>query len=255
MTKKTTAKTTAKVGDVATGDGWELRCGDYRDVLANEFDFVVADAVITDPPYSERTHSGHSKIASKNDCRSIDYDYLTHGDAMEWAANLSSMSAGWVCVLTDHTLVSSWEKGFKEAGRYAFAPIPCIERGGRFRMIGDGPPCVTVNLVPARPRTREDGAFPYWNKWHKTPAGYYITTTEDKLVIGGKTLALMRAIVRDYSRRGELVVDPCAGGGTTLLAAVLEGRRAIGAELDPATFELAVARLRRGYTPTFDFGT
>jgi len=63
----------------------------------------------------------------------------------------------------------------------------------------------------------------------------------------------MRAIVRDYSRPGELVCDPCAGGGTTLLAAVLEGREAIGTELDPKTFELAVARLRKGYTPSFGF--
>lgn len=33
----------------------ELRLGDYREVLAD----VEADAVITDPPYSERTHKGH----------------------------------------------------------------------------------------------------------------------------------------------------------------------------------------------------
>ena len=59
----------------------------------------------------------------------------------------------------------------------------------------------------------------------------------------------MRPIVRDYSRPGDLVCDPCAGGGTTLLAAVIEGRKAIGAELDPATFDLAAKRLRRGYTP------
>jgi len=39
--------------------------------------------------------------------------------------------------------------------------------------------------------------------------------------------------------------------GTTLLAAVIEGRRAIGAERDPATFAKAVARLRRGFTPAF----
>ena len=62
-------------------------------------------------------------------------------------------------------------------------------------------------------------------------------------------MALMRAIVRDYSRPGDLVCDPFAGGGTTLLAAVMEGRQAIGAELDPITFEKAEARLRGGYTP------
>jgi 23S rRNA G2445 N2-methylase RlmL len=36
--------------------GIELRLGDWREVLAD----VEPDAVITDPPYSERTHSGHN---------------------------------------------------------------------------------------------------------------------------------------------------------------------------------------------------
>lgn len=64
----------------------------------------------------------------------------------------------------------------------------------------------------------------------------------------------MRAIVRDYSRRGDLVCDPTAGGGTTLLAAAIEGRRAIGAEVDDETFRAAKRRLAAGYTPALDFG-
>jgi site-specific DNA-methyltransferase (adenine-specific) len=58
----------------------------------------------------------------------------------------------------------------------------------------------------------------------------------------------MRAVIRDYSRTGDLVCDPCAGGATTLLAAAMEGRRAIGAEMDPETFRKAVKRLRKGWT-------
>jgi len=60
---------------------------------------------------------------------------------------------------------------------------------------------------------------------------------------------LMRAIVSDYSRPGDLVCDPFAGGGTTLLAAAIEGRRAIGAEESPETYARAVRRLSAGYTP------
>ncbi|MBK8173162.1 MAG: hypothetical protein IPK60_22905 [Sandaracinaceae bacterium] len=59
----------------------------------------------------------------------------------------------------------------------------------------------------------------------------------------------MRAIVRDYTRPGDLVCDPCFGGCTTGLASMLEGRRFVGAEMDPKHFEIARKRLARGWTP------
>jgi site-specific DNA-methyltransferase (adenine-specific) len=63
------------------------------------------------------------------------------------------------------------------------------------------------------------------------------------MVVGSKPLWLMRAIVRDYSRPGDVVCDPCAGGATTLIASVIEGRQAIGSELDPATHAKALNRI------------
>ncbi len=73
--------------------------------------------------------------------------------------------------------------------------------------------------------------------------------------MGGKPLWLMRSLVRDYSRPGDLICDPCAGGGTTLLAAATEGRRAVGAEMDPKHYEIARKRFAAGYTPSIQFGT
>ena len=55
----------------------------------------------------------------------------------------------------------------------------------------------------------------------------------------------MNALVRDYSRPGDLVCDPFAGWGSTLAAAVANGRRAIGAEMDAAAHAEAVRRLGR----------
>jgi DNA modification methylase len=73
--------------------------------------------------------------------------------------------------------------------------------------------------------------------------GAYLSTERGKPVVGGKPVGAMREIVRDYSRPGDVVCDPCFGGGTTLLAAKLEGRRAIGSEMDPASHEIAKSRL------------
>lgn len=252
---------TAQHGDVATGPGWELRCGRWQDVLS---DITECDCLCTDPPYSERTHAAYKPSANPN-CvngsngpregrwaarvaaglidgrREIDYAALTTDDLIEMVAHWSPRATGWTCWLTSHDLVPTYDAALSDRGRYVFAPLPCVISGMTVRLVGDGPSSESVSLVVARPRTAEAA------KWGTLP-GFYKGPAEKCLVVGGKPLWLMRAIIRDYTRPGDLVVDPCAGGGTTLLAAVMEGRRAIGAEMDEKTFEKAVARLRKGYT-------
>lgn len=58
-------------------------------------------------------------------------------------------------------------------------------------------------------------------------------TNAERLHSTQKPLDLMRWLVRSYSRPGDLVADPFAGRGTTVLAAALEGRRYFGCEKDP----------------------
>ena len=54
---------------------------------------------------------------------------------------------------------------------------------------------------------------------------------------------VLEAFVRCYSRPGELVVDPFAGGGTCLKVADALGRRAIGYDIDPSSLELVERNL------------
>ena len=58
-----------------------------------------------------------------------------------------------------------------------------------------------------------------------------------------KPLELMRWLVRLLCPPGGLVLDPTAGSGTTGAAALLEGRRFVGIELEPAYLEIAQARI------------
>jgi site-specific DNA-methyltransferase (adenine-specific) len=61
---------------------------------------------------------------------------------------------------------------------------------------------------------------------------------------GAKPLSLMQQILHDYTLPGDLVCDPFSGSGTTARACMIEGRRFVGAEKDPATHRLAMERIR-----------
>jgi DNA modification methylase len=57
-----------------------------------------------------------------------------------------------------------------------------------------------------------------------------------------KPVALVADALRDCSMRGEVVLDPFLGSGTTVLAAEKVGRQAFGLEIDPAYVDVAVRR-------------
>lgn len=58
-----------------------------------------------------------------------------------------------------------------------------------------------------------------------------------------KPVALMQQLVETSSHRDELVLDPFAGSGSTLVAALLSGRRAVGVEFVEKYAEIAAERL------------
>jgi len=59
-------------------------------------------------------------------------------------------------------------------------------------------------------------------------------------------IPVLDAFIRTYTKVGDLVVDPFAGGGTTLLRALHLGRSAFGCEINPETFALAQRNMSNG---------
>lgn len=233
----------------------DLRLGRYQDVLGD----VTCNTVIVDAPYSAKTHDGHrngmnaanmaglSGYRAKKGThgaysvrRQLEYASWTRDDVRECCQFFSTRCRGWFVTITDHLLASDWEQELTACGMYVFAPLPFLEMGKQPRMSGDGPASWTCWIVVARPKK---AAF---MSWGSLPGGYVRTTKDvagNGRIPGGKPLDLMQALVRDYSRPGDLVCDPCAGGGTTLLAAVQTGRRAVGSEMDAVTHAKATKRL------------
>ena len=58
-----------------------------------------------------------------------------------------------------------------------------------------------------------------------------------------KPLDLMRRLIEATTKPNDLILDPFAGSGTTLVAALQSGRRYIGVELSPQHYETAQRRL------------
>jgi site-specific DNA-methyltransferase (adenine-specific) len=215
----------------------ELRLGRWQDVLA---DVASCDAVITDPPYGSRTHDGNADRLEEMGREPIGYQCWNDTHVAEFVDRWSGRCRAWVCGMTSDDLIPSWRKHYANRGRYDFAPVPVLAH--RLRMAGDGPASSAVYLMPSRPRSRE------FSGWGSLPGWYEAGVERGASVIGAKPLALMSKIISDYSLPGDLIVDPCAGGATTLLSAAIEGRRSIGSEMDPVTYLKAVHRLEKGWT-------
>lgn len=58
-----------------------------------------------------------------------------------------------------------------------------------------------------------------------------------------KSVPLLKFLIELFTDKGDVVIDPCCGSGTTLLAAAQCGRRAFGFEIDKNFYKLAKEKI------------
>lgn len=216
----------------------ELRLGRWQDVSAG----IVADALIFDAPYSEQTHSSELEVRADSGLTeglTPSYGHLTPEQVYEFVHEWHQFCRGWMVSITDDILVPVWRAAYREVGRYAFASVPCVLRGMSVRMRGDGPSSWAVYAMVSRPSTKEFAA------WGTLDGAYTGPRGSESGGGRGKPDWLMQALVRDYSRPGDLIVDPFCGWGSTLIAARALGRRSIGIDVDADALTETRRRLTR----------
>lgn len=216
-----------------------LYLGDCLEVLPT---LGKVDHIITDPPYSDRTHSGHDAGARSGrdgvERADLGYGALSIDGAKSLAEVFTITTDGWVVWMTDHTLAPTIAAKLESLGRYVFAPLPYFHAGRSVRLAGDGPSSWTDWLVVSRTSAL--------HRWGTLRGGYVAGPGwDDKERMGGKSTRLMQLVVSDYSRAGELVCDPFMGAGTTGVACAKEGRDFIGIEIDPDAFDIACRRIEQ----------
>jgi len=193
----------------------DFRYGDFSEVLEDIGDGTV-DAIITDPPYEKASLDDWTKLG-------------------ELAARVLSPDGRLVTFFGHYHLPEVLNRLLENLDYYWFGMVTLEGfRGSNFRReinVGNRP------FFVFRPK----GASP--------PNGRRI----DDTLTGGKRekdfhpwqqpLSEFRRLVEMFTDEGQVVLDPFAGTGTTLIAARQAGRTAIGAEIDKETYEIASGRI------------
>lgn len=127
-------------------------------------------------------------------------------------------------------------------GDYTAASLAALDVEGRIHRTRSGRLRVKY-FLDARPDGRLVDHAPLDNLWLDIPDMMHLPAAERTGYPTQKPLALLQRIVAVSSNPGDLVLDPFAGAGTTLLAAAGLGRRWLGIEASQAGVAVARARL------------
>ena len=203
--------------------------GDCREILPY---LPTVDHVITDPPYSERTHNG-ARTAGDGSETLIDFASIEFSALRDLVGAWNV--ARWVIMTCDlaHSagLILTPPDGFEFIRQGVW-----IKPNGSPQFTGDRPAqgweSVAILHKPGKKRWNGGGFPAVWtcnkiNGRHPTE----------------KPIDLFTSFINLFTDKDETILDPFMGSGTTLEAAKLMGRKAIGIELEEKYCEIAARRL------------
>lgn len=218
--------------------------GNCLDVMKDIPDESI-DLIVTDPPYNISTKG---KVIKRYNAKDIKLDFG------EWDQNVI-MPQDYLEIfhkkLTDYgvlimfynqyqisTLGTYMEKKYGYKVRVVGAwvkpnPVP--------RLMAFNWMCGLEHFVIV---TKNEGNGHHFNKDLKQSPNYFVHNVNyDHLHPTQKPLSLMRWLIKYWSYKGDLILDPFLGSGTTGLAALEENRRFIGIEQNKEFYDIAVKRI------------
>jgi site-specific DNA-methyltransferase (adenine-specific) len=227
---------------------WAIIQGDCLDVM-RLLPPESIDHVITDPPYEESTHtkSRRSHRGPPGDKGGfvefpIDFDPMDPATRYTCAKHWARLAKRWVLVFCQTEGVDLWRDACEAYGFLHRRAQVWHKPDSAPQFTGDRP-ATGYEMI----ETLHKGKSSKWNGGGAR--GVYTYNCNSQTRKPGedhqtpKPLELMLELVEKFTDPGDLVLDPFAGSGTTVLAAARLGRRAIGIERDPKYVTLATDRI------------
>lgn len=210
---------------------------------------IKVDHVITDPPYN---------ISKANNFATMSNAKRQGVDFGEWDKGFDLL--GWI---KDYSKILNNDGSFIVFCSYRFLSHICDALENSGCEVKDVIIWQKSNPMPRNINRRyvQDMEFAVWGvkkgaKWifNKPNEKKYLRSIYTAPVVGGaertehptqKSLKIMQEIIAVHTNRGEVILDPFMGSGTTGVAATNSGRKFIGIELSPKYYQIALERLKR----------
>lgn len=227
--------------------GCRLILGDARTVMHG---LGPVDHIISDPPYEQSLHDAKNGVGrplrtdGRAELSGLDFAGIDsiRGEFVGLSAHLCR---GWFVAFCTVEGTARWADAINPSPMKYKRACVWVKPDSTPQLNGQGPAHGAECFVVAWCGK----GHAKWNAGGKRGVYRHMTNPPDRH--GGhpteKPWRLMSEIITDFTNPGELILDPFMGSGTTLVAAMRTGRRAIGIEMNPSYFEMACQRVHNAF--------
>ena len=191
------------------------------------------DAVVTDPPYSEKTHAGARTSIDK---KLIGFASITPDRLREVLAECGRVCRRWVVATVDWRHIKDLEDNPPEGLRFVRFGV-WLKTNGAPQFTGDRPATGWEAIV----YLHKDGEKLAWNGGGHH--GNFVLPKVNGLHPTTKPLPMVEKWLGWFTNEGDTVLDPFTGSGTTGVACMRTGRKFIGCEIVKGYYDIAKRRI------------